>query len=338
MRSDTLTMPSPEMRRVMAEAPVGDDVFGEDPTVNRLQERAAELMGKEAGLFVASGTMANLLAVLAHARPGNEIIADSDSHLFLSEGAGAAALGGIQIRPLTTERGIISAEQLENAVRPLDDVHQPTTAAVSIENSHNRQGGVAWPLADLRQLQEAAARHQVVVHMDGARIFNAAAALVVEARVLADCADTVTFCVSKGLGAPVGSVLCGPQPFIDSARRWRKALGGGWREAGQLAAAGLHSLDNGIARLAEDHANARTLAEGLAEIDGIELDLSRVQTNIVVFNVRPMPTADFLERCSREGVLGGGGGHRVRFVTHNGVDAAGVQQTLRVVSEVLAGS
>jgi threonine aldolase len=341
LRSDTLTMPTEGMRHAMAEAELGDDVFGEDPTINRLQGRAAELLGKEDALFVASGTMGNLLGVLSLARRGEEIVADAESHVFLYEGGGAAALGGIQIRQLVTEAGLMTPAQVEGALRPRDDVHQPLTAAVCVENTHNRHGGVVWPLDALRALSETARRSGLALHMDGARLFNAAVALSVSPAEIAATADTVTFCLSKGLGAPVGSVLCGPAEVIEQARRWRKMLGGGWREAGLLAAAGLWALDHSIDRLAEDHHNARILAEGLAEIDGLRLDLSRVQTNIVYFELQAMDAGDFLARCREQGVLGalGGPGGRIRFVTHLGVDAAGVQHALQVCYQVLgAGS
>ncbi|HEY4027807.1 MAG TPA: threonine aldolase family protein, partial [Candidatus Dormibacteraeota bacterium] len=251
LRSDTLTMPTAEMRRAMADAEVGDDVFGEDPTINRLEERAAGLMGKEAAVFVATGTMGNLLGILALARSGQEIIADADSHIFLAEGGGAAALGGIQVRQVPTEAGVMGAGQVDAAIRPTDDYHAPLTAAVTVENTHNRHGGVVWPLESLRAVRRVADEHGLAVHMDGARVFNAAAAQGVPVGEIAATADTVTFCVSKGLGAPVGSVLCGPVEKIDSARRWRKAVGGGWREAGVLAAAGLWALDNMVDRLAD---------------------------------------------------------------------------------------
>jgi threonine aldolase len=336
LRSDTLTMPTDGMRRAMAGAELGDDVFGEDPTVNRLQRKAAELLGKEDALFVASGTMGNLLGVLSLSRSGDEIIADAESHVFLNEGAGAAALAGVQIRQLVTEAGVMTADQVQAALRPRDDVHQPPTAAVCVENTHNRAGGVVWPLDALRAVSETARRSGLSTHMDGARLFNAAIAQGVPAAEIAAAADTVTFCVSKGLGAPVGSVLCGPAEVIGRARRWRKALGGGWREAGMLAAAGLWALDHSIDRLADDHRNARTLAEGLAEIDGIRLDLDRVQTNIVYFELEQMDAQDFLKRCREQEVLGAAGADgRIRFVTHLGVDAAGVQRALEVCSRSL---
>jgi threonine aldolase len=336
LRSDTLTMPTEGMRRAMSEADLGDDVFGEDPTVNRLQRRAAELMGKEDALFVASGTMGNLLGVVSLARSGEEVITDAHSHLFLAEGAGASALGGIQLRQVQTETGVMSADQVRTAIRPRDDVHEPLTAAVCVENTHNRHGGVVWPLAELRAVGQTARGSGLALHMDGARLFNAAVALGVSAETIAAEADTVTFCVSKGLGAPVGSVLCGPTEVIDRARRWRKMIGGGWREAGMLAAAGLWALEHGIGQLAVDHANARTLAEGLAEMDGLSLDLDRVQTNIVFFRPTAIPPADFVESCRQRGVLGAAGRDgRIRFVTHLGVDASDIQYALQVCGEVL---
>ena len=335
LRSDTLTQPTDEMRRVMAAAPVGDDVYGEDPVVNRLQEAAAERLGKDAGLFVASGTMGNLLGLLAQARSGQEVIADADSHVFLYEAAGAASLGGIQVRQVATTVGVMTAAQVEAAVRPLDDDHQPHTALVTIENTHNRHGGIAWPSVDLAAVAERARAHGLRIHVDGARIFNAAVALDVPARDLVRDADTVTFCLSKGLGAPVGSVLCGDGATIAEARRWRKMVGGGWRQAGMLAAAGLHALDTAVERLAEDHRNARTLAEGLAELPGFEVDLERVQTNIVVFRFPGMAAGAFLDVLSARGIRAGQmGGGLLRFVTHREVRATDVQTVLSVCSEV----
>ena len=331
-------MPTADMRRAMAEAELGDDVFGEDPTINRLELRAAQLMGKEEAVFVASGTMGNLLGVLSLAHAGQEVIADADSHLFMSEGAGAAALGGVQVRQLPTDAGVMSAEQVRAAVRPTDDYHAPLTAAVCIENTHNRHGGVLWPLAALRAVRDVATERGLAIHMDGARIFNAAVAVGADVGEIASTADTVTFCVSKGLGAPVGSVLCGSSPVIDRARRWRKAVGGGWREAGVLAAAGLWALDHMTERLADDHTNARTLAEGLAELPGIRIDLTRVQTNIVRFELADMSAPAFLAGCRDRGVLGGGSGRAVRFVTHFGIEAADIQHALMTCSEVLSAS
>jgi threonine aldolase len=328
-------MPGPDMRRAMADAELGDDVYGEDPNVNRLEAHAAEAMGKAAAVFVASGTMGNLLGVLSQAHSGEEIVADADAHVFVHEGGGAAALGGIQIRQIRTERGVMSAEQVRGALRP-DDVHQPPTALVCVENTHGGHGGVAWPLEALRAVREVAGEHGIPVHMDGARVFNAALAVGADVRDVAATADTVTFCVSKGLGAPVGSVLCGPADTIRRARRWRKAVGGGWREAGMLAAAGLWALHHMVDRLAEDHANARTLAEGLAELPGVRIDLGRVQTNIVRFQLEGMDAREFTAACRTRGVLGGASGHGVRFVTHYGIEPADIQRALSVCSEVLS--
>jgi threonine aldolase len=336
LRSDTFTMPSPEMRAAMNSAELGDDVWGEDPTINRLQEVAAERLGKEAALFVSSGTMGNLLGILVSARAGQEIIADADSHTFLSEVGGAAALGGIQIMPVKTEAGIITPEQVADAIR-VEDVHHPRTAAIAFENTHNYHGGIAWPLAALRAAADTARSGGLSVHIDGARLFNAAVATRTDPREISACADTVTFCLSKGLGAPVGSVLVGPTEKIAEAKRWRKMLGGGMRQVGMLGAAGLFALDNMVDRLAEDHANARTLAEGLAEMDGVKIDLARVQTNLVIFELERMAPADFVTRCAKRGVKGAQLNRRqVRFVTRYGITAADIQETLKVASEVLA--
>ena len=267
LRSDTVAMPSPEMRQAMVTAPLGDDVFGDDPTTNKLMEVAAKRMGKEAAAFVPSGTMGNLIV---NARRGEELIADADSHAFYYETAGAAAVCGVQIRPVPTEAGVMSPRQVEEAVRPRDDPHQPITAAITFENTHNRHGGIVWPLDDLRAASAAARAQGLRVHLDGARIFNAAVALGVDATEIAACADTVTFCLSKGLACPVGSIFCGSKEDVEQAVRWRKRLGGGMRQVGVLAAAGLIALDHMVDRLADDHANARTLAEGLAELPGVK--------------------------------------------------------------------
>ncbi|HKW58405.1 MAG TPA: GntG family PLP-dependent aldolase [Candidatus Dormibacteraeota bacterium] len=337
LRSDTVAMPSPEMRRAMVEAPLGDDVFGDDPTTNKLMEVAAARMGKDAAAFVPSGTMGNLIGIAVNARRGEELIADADSHAFYYETAGAAAVCGVQIRPVPTEAGVMTAEQVTDAVRPRDDPHQPLTAAVTFEDTHNRHGGIAWPQEALRAASEAAHAHGLRVHLDGARIFNAAVALRVEAKEIAGCADTVTFCLSKGLACPVGSIFCGSHEDVEEARRWRKRLGGGMRQVGVLAAAGLIALDRMVDRLAEDHANARTLAEGLAEMRGVSCDLRRVQTNLVYFDVETMPAQAFLDECAKRGVLSEPTAeHTVRFVTHYGIDAGDIQTALKVCGEVLS--
>ena len=329
-------MPSPEMRQAMVTAPLGDDVFGDDPTTNRLMEVAAARMGKEAATFVPSGTMGNLIGIAVNARSGEELIADAESHAFFYETAGAAAVCGVQIRPVPTEAGVMSPEQIAGVVRPRNDPHQPITAAITFENTHNRHGGIVWPLDALRAASDEAHRQGLRVHLDGARIFNAAVALGVEAADIAACADTVTFCLSKGLACPVGSIFCGSRESVQDAKRWRKRLGGGMRQVGVLAAAGLIALDQMVDRLAEDHANARTLAEGLAELPGVRCDLSRVQTNLVFFDLDTMAAPVFTEECARRGLLGDWSGpKRMRFVTHYGIDAEDVQSALKVCEEVL---
>ena len=329
-------MPSPEMRSAMVEAPLGDDVFGDDPTTNRLMEVAAERMGKEAATFVPSGTMGNLIGVAVNARRGEELIADADSHVFHYETAGAAAVCGVQIRPIATTAGVMSPQQIVQAVRPRDDTHQPLTAAVTFENTHNRHGGVVWPLEALQAASVAAHEQGLRVHLDGARIFNAAVALGVAAKDIAATADTVTFCLSKGLACPIGSIFCGSTEDINEAKRWRKRLGGGMRQVGVLAAAGLIALDHMVDRLAEDHANARTLAEGLSELPGVKCDLGRVQTNLVYFELTAMPAPRFVDECARRGLLSDWvDPHRIRFVTHYGIDSEDIQSALKTCEEVL---
>jgi threonine aldolase len=336
-RSDTVTQPTPEMRKAMATAPLGDDVYGDDPTVNLLEEVAAARLGKEAAMFVPSGTMGNLIGVAVSARLGEELIADAASHVFVYETAGAAAIAGVQIRPVATLAGLMSPEQIAEAVRPRDDPHQPISAAVAFENTHNMHGGIVWPLEALRSASDAARSFGLRVHLDGARIFNAAVALGVDVADIAACADTVTFCLSKGLACPAGSVFCGSRETVGEARRWRKRLGGGMRQTGVLAAAGLIALDRMVDRLEEDHANARTLAEGLAEMPGVTCDLSRVQTNLVFFDLERTTAPRFNDACVQRGLLGDlSGPKRMRFVTHYGIDAADVQSALKICEEVLS--
>ena len=330
-------MPTPEMRRAMAEAPLGDDVFGDDPMVNQLEEVAAARLGKEAAVFVPSGTMGNVIGVAVNTRPGQEMIADAEAHVFLFEGAGAATISGVQIRPVSTEAGVMTTAQIEAAIRPSDDFHQPITAAITFENTHNRHGGVVWPLEDLRAASNAARARGLRVHLDGARIFNASVASGTDVAQIAACGDTVTFCLSKGLGCPAGSVFCGTADDVEQARRWRKRLGGGMRQAGVLAATGLIALEAMVDRLAEDHSNARTLAEGLAELPGVRCDLARVQTNLVYFDLERMTAAEFEERCRRRGLLGEATGkHRVRLVTHYGITAGDIQSALKICDEALS--
>ena len=336
LRSDTVTQPTDEMRRAMAAADVGDDVYGEDPSINRLQERAAELLGKEAGLLTASGTMSNLIASLTYCHRGDEIVMGDQAHMFWNESAGASALAGAQIRLVPNDsQGRIDLGELERAIRPAGNIHMPATSMVCLENTHNRcSGGVLTPeeTADLASVAHAAGAS---VHLDGARIFNAAVALEVPAGELVKEVDDVSFCLSKGLSCPVGSVLCGSQGFIVQARKWRKMVGGGMRQAGVLAAAGLVALDGMIDRLAEDHANARQLARGLANIPGLSLDPDSIQTNIVIFQVDPSlgPATGLIGDLDREGVKVTYPGERsIRMVTHRHIDGDDVEDALGRVS------
>jgi threonine aldolase len=336
LRSDTVTQPSPAMRRAMYEAELGDDGYAEDPTVNLLEERAARRFGKEAAVFVASGTMGNLIGLLVGARAGEEVIADAQSHTFISEAAGAAMVGGIQIMPVPTSCGVMTVEEVRAAIRPRR-ANYPRTAMVLVETTHNRHGGVAWPLADLRDVGGAAHEAGLHVHIDGARVFNAALAIGVAVDEIAATGDTLTFCLSKGLGCPAGSVLCGSAQAMEQARHWRKMLGGAMRQVGVLAAAGVYALDHMVDRLAEDHANARTLAEGLAEMDGVDIDLARVQTNIVTFALTGMSAARFLDECAQRGLRGGSpGGSQIRFVTHVGIASSDIQRAIQIIGDALA--
>lgn len=334
LRSDTVTRPTDAMRRAMAAAPVGDDVYGEDMTINALEEKGAALMGKEAGLFVTSGTMGNLLSVLSVCQRGDEIIMEEQMHMFWYEVAGIAALAGVQIRTLPGIRGVVSVDALKAAVRS-DDIHYPQTRMFCLENTHNRAGGTVMSKEQMQDLSGAARQAGLWVHTDGARIFNAAVYLGLEPRELAACTDSLTFCLSKGLAAPVGSLLVGPRDFILRARKYRKMLGGGMRQAGVLAAPGLIALDSMRLRLAEDHKNARKLAEGLVRL-GARVDMDTVQTNIIRFQV-PMAAEDFVDRLAERGVLANTTGpDSIRFVTHYEVSEEDVYKVLGVCEEILA--
>jgi len=329
LRSDTVTLPTPAMREAMARAELGDDVYGEDPTVNRLEARAAELLGKEAALFVCSGTMANQVALGVLARAGEEVVCHEGSHCFNFEGGALAALWGIQPRALPGPRGILDPAQVEAAIRP-DDDHFPRTRAVAIENTHNRGGGAVWPLEAVRAVSAVAARRGLALYLDGARLLNASVASGVAARDYAAGATLASLCLSKGLGAPAGSVLAGPRELVREARRLRKRLGGGMRQAGVLAAAGLFALDHHVARLAEDHAHARLLADRLAAA-GAEIPFP-VETNMVFAAFPGRAAADLVGRFRAAGVLCNPEGSRpdlLRFVTHLDLSAAAVGEAAR---------
>jgi threonine aldolase len=331
LRSDTITHPTEEMRQAMGTAAVGDDVFGEDPSINRLEGLAARMLGKEAALFTPSGTMSNLVAVLAHTRPGNEILIGSEAHMLWNEVGGASALGGVVMRTVPNgEDGLIDLDVMEAAIRPHNNLHYPPTTMLCLENTHNRCGGAVLTPEYTSGMATVAHQHGMTVHLDGARIFNAAVALGVPAAELSQDADSVCFCVSKGLSAPVGSLLCGRMEFVEKARKWRKMLGGGMRQAGVIAAAGIIALDNMVARLAEDHTTAQRLAHGLIRIPAFTSWPERVQTNIIMFEPPALSTApDFIRAMASRGVrFSYPGGRRVRAVTHRMVGDEDIDETL----------
>ena len=338
LRSDTVTKPTPEMRRAMAEAEVGDDVYGEDPTVNRLERRAAEVFGKEAGLFVPSGTMGNTIAVKVHTQHGQEVICEARSHVLNYELSMMAWFSGCVARPVAAENGILRWEQIRGEVRLLGP-HWAPTGLIEIENTHNMAGGTVYPPAVVHEICDGAHALGIPVHMDGARIFNAAAASGCTVREIAAPVDTVMFCLSKGLGAPVGSVLVGTAETIARGRLFRKRLGGGMRQAGVLAAAGLIALEQMPGRLAEDHANAKFLAEGLAGIPGVRVNAAAVETNIVIFDVggTGIPSGEFSSRLKAHGVLINGiNAREMRAVTHYDVDRAGCETALTALAAVVS--
>ena len=337
LRSDTVTQPSPEMRRAMYEAELGDDVYGEDPTLNRLEAMAAERFGKEAAVFVASGTMGNLVSVLAHAQRGDEIILGNQAHIFRSEAGGSSVLGGISFHTIPNdERGMLDPEDVRAAIRP-NDPHMPQTALVCLENTQNSCGGTVLTEDDIQSIASVAHESGLKVHVDGARIFNAAVALEAPVSELTREADSVTFCLSKGLSCPVGSVIVGSEDYIQEARRWRKMVGGSMRQAGVLAAPGIVALDSMVDRLAEDHANARKLSEGLAAIDGIDIDPDALPTNLVFFEIERDDWPELHRKLVERGVKGGGGGRRWRYVTHYGITEDDIDYTLETVRDVFSG-
>ena len=335
LRSDTVTLPSPEMRQAMANAELGDDVFGEDPTVNRLQEMAAEMLGKEASLLVTSGTQGNLAAMLTHCRRGDEVILGELSHSVIFEVGGASALGGLIMKTVRNDSGgRLNLADVSAAIRPPND-HFARTGLICVENTHNLCGGMVLNEEDLSAIRDLSDRRGLPVHMDGARVFNAAVALGVPVARLAAYADSVTFCLSKGLGCPIGSVLCGRKDFVAEARRYRKMLGGGMRQAGVIAAAGVYALEKMVDRLDEDHENARKAANGLAQVAGIAL-APPPQTNLVYFSVDGWKLPEFARRLEQAGVLCFDEGGRIRWVTHYGIDRADVQEAVSRTRSVMA--
>jgi threonine aldolase len=342
LRSDTVTLPTPAMRRAMAAADVGDDVLGEDPTVNHLQTLAAKMMGKEAGLFVPSGTMGNLAAVLAHCGRGDEAVMGNLGHTFLFEAGGISALGGVFVHTLPNQPdGTLRLEEIRSAFRP-DDYHHPISKLVILENTHNRCGGVVLTPSYTQAVADLVHTKELKLHLDGARIFNAAAALGITAAEVVGAADSVTFCLSKGLCAPVGSVLCGSEEFIRSARRIRKQLGGGMRQAGVLAAAGIVALEEMTSRLVEDHQRALKLAKGLMAIPGVKLDMGMPQTNMVFASLEEgvtVKTRAFIQQLADLQVkIGVVGERKFRMVTHYWIDDEGVERTISAFRRALGAA
>ena len=339
LRSDTVTQPTPEMRKAMFAAAVGDDVFGEDPTVNALQEKAAQMLGKEAALFVASGTMANQLSIKAQTQPGDEVIIEAGAHAMNFEGGAGAVLSGVQFFGIPGNRGIFDAAQVEAAIR-IDDVHFPVSRLIVIENTHNRGGGTAFPLSKIRQIRELATRRGLRMHMDGARLWNACVATGTSPAEYAAPFDSVSVCLSKGLGCPVGSLVLGSKDFIKRVHRFRKMVGGGMRQAGFLAAAGIYALDHHIGRVEEDHRKALKLAHRLADIKNVLINPAEVETNILFFDVsRAERTAHEVAVALREkGILVHPTAKtRIRCVTHLDVSSEDIDYALKAVEGVMRG-
>jgi len=332
LRSDTVTKPTPAMRQAIFEAEVGDDVNGEDPTINRLEALAAEMLGTEAAIFATSGTQSNLLGVMSHCERGDEYIVGQDAHTYKLEGGGAAVLGSIQPQPLDFEPdGTLNLEKVAKAIKP-DNFHYARTRLLCLENTKD---GKVLPLAYLAQAAALARKHQLALHLDGARIFNAAVKLNVPVREIAQHFDSISFCLSKGLGAPVGSLLCGPRDLIKKARRWRKVLGGGMRQAGILAAAGMFALTHNVERLAEDHANAQLLAEGLSQIEEVHFDPACVQTNMVFISVKNATHEDLATYLKGRGILIYPR-YPIRLVTHLDLNADDIRIFVAAVKDFFA--
>ncbi len=338
LRSDTVSLPTEAMLAAMSSADLGDDVFGEDPTVNRLEEMGAERMGTEAGLFVPSGTMANLVSSLTHCGRGDEVILGGQAHMFSHEAGGMAAMGGVHPHTIANqEDGTMLLADIAGAIRG-DNVHFPRTRLICIENTHNRCGGSPLTIEYVDSVMGLAKEHGILVHVDGARIFNAAVALGVDVKELTRGADSVSFCLSKGLAAPVGSVVCGSKEFIAEARRNRKVLGGGMRQAGVIAAAGIVALEEMVERLADDHANARRLAEGIGNTPGLSVEAGKVKTNIVCFDLvdERLGANEFVGNLAAKGVkLLATGPRRMRVVTHYGVEGSDIEAALVAIGQVM---
>lgn len=336
LRSDTVTLPTEEMLDAMRHAELGDDVYGEDPTVNRLETLAAKKMGKEAALLTTSGTQANLVSVMSQTKRGDEVILEAEAHTYFYEVGALSALAGVVPRLVKGDMGIMKSEDVEKALRPTD-IHFPPTSLICIENTHNRGGGTIWHPSDIKAISDLARNHGLKVHMDGARVFNAAIGLNLDVQEFTKHVDTLMFCLSKGLSAPIGSIAVGDKEFISRARKYRKMLGGGMRQAGIIAAAGIIAIEKMVDRLRDDHANAQLLVKGLARIDGIVADPQQVQTNIVIYDVSGLgiDSRTWISELKKRGVKAGAQeGGRVRMVTHRGIEREDIEYALTTVEEI----
>jgi threonine aldolase len=336
LRSDTLTQPSAEMRDAICNAQVGDDVFGEDPSINRLQEMMAEISGKDAALFVASGTMGNQICIKTHTQPGNEIIVERNSHLFNYECGSPALLSHVQVLPIDGQRGSFTADQVKAAIRP-DNVHHPKTALICIENTHNRSGGTIFPFSEIEQISKIAKEYDIKLHLDGARLWNASVATGISIKKYCDLVDSASLCFSKGLGAPVGSIIVGSHEFIKQAHYYRKAYGGGMRQAGILAAAAIYAIENNQQRLAEDHKRARVLGDFISTLPGIEFDKASLQTNIVIFDVKNsgLSGQQVVDHLNEKGVkMLTFAGTKMRAVIHLHISDQEIESVINALKEV----
>ncbi len=336
LRSDTVTKPSDEMRKAMYEAEVGDDVYGEDPTVTKLQNYVAELLGKEAALYVPSGTMANQICLNVLTNPGDEVICDRDAHIFQYESGSPAALSGIQLSLVDGVRGIFTPEQVEPLIRPTSAYYMARTRVIEIENTHNRAGGTINPIENIKAVSELARKYNLYMHLDGARIWNASVVTNISPAEYASHFDSVSVCLSKGLGAPIGSVLLGTKDFVKEAFRIRKAWGGGMHQVGVIAAAGLFAIKNNISRLKEDHEKAKSLAYGLAKISRVSINPENVETNILMFTPKDITIEDFQLKCKDAGLLlGTGKVGEIRAVTHMDVSSEEINEAVKIIERVL---
>lgn len=340
LRSDTVTLPSPEMREAIAAAEVGDDVYGEDPSINALQDKVAKILGKEASLFVASGSMGNGVSIKTLTQPGDEVIIESSGHIVKFEAGSAAMLSGVMLKMLEGSNGILTAEQIEPAINPIN-VHSPPTTVISLENTHNSGGGTVYPLEEIQRIHAVAKKHGIRMHLDGARLWNASVATGIAMKEYAQYFDTVSVCFSKGLGAPVGSMIAGSREIIKIAHKNRKVFGGGMRQAGFLAAAAQYAVDHNVQRLAEDHRNARLLAEGISSLPGISVDLKTVQTNIIYIQVDQsrISAHEIVKALNKKNILILAlGSSRIRAVTHLNVSREEILQSIEAFTDLLGKS